>query len=763
MSETTQDTAEANTIGLGDFLEEFGSGLLDAVSRQNPPVYTAPDERRAAIMDGLLRAPYPEQAECVQALLALLLDQGERAGILNAEMGTGKTIMGIATASVLHAEGYPRTLVLSPPHLVYKWRREILETVPDAEVWVLNGPDTLVKLIMILESIRGGVRPDKPVFFILGRVRARMGFHWRPVAVPAKRYTRETVTVDDEGNTEDRINVVAEAACPDCGEVVHKEMEGGIKVRVLHQAFIEGSKRQTCAGCGAALWTLHHRMEGDADPRERVASSLKKLPTIGPKWAEKLIGVFGHEKLQGLLVDNVYEFINLMDEEGELIFSDRQAARMERAFAKLEFSWGQGSFQPTEFIKRYLPRGTFGLCLIDEGHEYKAANSAQGAAMAVLATQCQKTVLLTGTLMGGYADDLFYLLWRLNTRRFIEDGYLVNSRRSLGTAATSFMKHHGVLEEIIKERHDEDFKSSRGMKKSTNVKRAPGFGPEGIARYVLPYTAFLKLADIGGDVLPPYKEHYVPVTMEPMQASNYACLQEELKQALKDALKEGDFKLLGVVLNVLLRRPDTCFREEDVRHPEDRSRVAYAAPDFGEADILPKEEELVRICREAKGQGRKVLVYTIYTGAHDLGRRTAGILEDAGFKTAVLRASVPAGEREDWIADRVDEIDVLVCNPELVKTGLDLLEFPTIVFMQTGFSVFTLQQASRRSWRIGQKEAVDVFFLGYEETAQIDCLTLMAAKISVAMSTSGTMPETGLDVLNQDSDSVEVALAKKLI
>jgi superfamily II DNA or RNA helicase len=50
----------------------------------------------------------------------LLINQGERAAIINAEMGTGKTCMSIATAAALYAEGYRRTLVLSPPHLVYK-------------------------------------------------------------------------------------------------------------------------------------------------------------------------------------------------------------------------------------------------------------------------------------------------------------------------------------------------------------------------------------------------------------------------------------------------------------------------------------------------------------------------------------------------------------------------------------------------------------------------------------------------------------------
>jgi len=74
-----------------------------------------------------------------------------------------------------------------------------------------------------------------------------------------------------------------------------------------------------------------------------------------------------------------------------------------------------------------------------------------------------------------------------------------------------------------------------------------------------------------------------------------------------------------------------------------------------------------------------------------------------------------------------------------------------------------LQQASRRSWRIGQKEDVDVYYLGYANSAQITCLSLMAKKIAVSQSTSGDVPDTGLDILNQDGDSVEVALARQLI
>src|SRR3546814_1301 len=110
------------------------------------------------------------------------------------------TTVGIATAAMLNAEGYRRTLVLSPPHLVYKWRREIQETVAGAKVWVLNGPDTLVKLLKLREQL--GVPAQGQEFFVLGRVRMRMGFHWKPV------FVRRRAPHGDVG------------ACPDCGHVI---------------------------------------------------------------------------------------------------------------------------------------------------------------------------------------------------------------------------------------------------------------------------------------------------------------------------------------------------------------------------------------------------------------------------------------------------------------------------------------------------------------------------------------------------------------
>ncbi len=746
---TVNPDTEVSPLVIGEFVSDFSQNLLGAVAVQSPPVHRLDEVNPAwdAVMDNLLRTPFEKQRDRVHAAAKLLVDQQERAVVINGEMGTGKTMMGICTAEILASEGIKRHLVICPPQLVYKWRREIQETVPDARVWVLNGPDTLVKLLKLREIIGSS---DVPEYFIIGRVRMRMGFTWKPVYM-----TRIVARMDDDGDVKDRMRV---CACPRCGEKVKNE-DGEFVTPV----FFPTSQQTSCKSCDERLWSLVRPDQKSFDRDKALRKSLCKLPTIGPKTADKLVAGFGSESLASMMEDNVYEFINLIDDNGDLVFSDRQAARFERRMAKMEFSFGQGGYQPTEFIKRYLPAGYFGTLQIDEGHEYKN-QSAQGQAMGVLSMCCQKVILLTGTLMGGYADDLFHLLWRVMPGKMIEDGFRYNDRGSIGPASMAFMREHGVLKDVYKESQGENHKTARGKKMTVRTSKAPGFGPMGIMRFVLPYTVFLRLSDLEDSALPDYQEEYIDVPMMDEQREHYDTLSGSLTYELKQALRKGDRTLLGVVLNALLAWPDCCFRPETVKHPRTRDVLAFVPTVFSEGDISPKEQKLIDLCKAEIAAGRRVLAYSVYTGTRDTMSRLQSILNQAGMKTAVLRSSVKTDEREDWILDKVDQgIDILITNPELVKTGLDLLEFPTIVFMQSGYNVYTLQQAARRSWRIGQTEDVKVIYLGYENSAQTDCLALMAKKIQVSQSTSGCMPESGLDILNQEAESLEVILARKLV
>lgn len=73
---------------------------------------------------------------------------------------------------------------------------------------------------------------------------------------------------------------------------------------------------------------------------------------------------------------------------------------------------------------------------------------------------------------------------------------------------------------------------------------------------MLPFTVFLKLKDIGGNVLPAYQEAFVYIAMSAEQALAYQRLAVKLTQERRQVLACRDTPLLGVVLNMLLAWPD---------------------------------------------------------------------------------------------------------------------------------------------------------------------------------------------------------------
>ena len=105
---------------------------------------------------------------------------------------------------------------------------------------------------------------------------------------------------------------------------------------------------------------------------------------------------------------------------------------------------------------------------------------------------------------------------------------------------------------------------------------------------------------------------------------------------------------------------------------------------------------------------------------------------------------------------------MLIANVELVKEGLDLYDFPSIFFYQTGHNIFTLRQGARRSWRIGQRKAVRVYFGVYRNTMQELALALTAKKLEAALLVEGELPE-GLADYSSDEGSIMQELGRALI
>jgi DNA polymerase III delta prime subunit len=140
-----------------------------------------------------------------------------------------------------------------------------------------------------------------------------------------------------------------------------------------------------------------------------------------------------------------------------------------------------------------------------------------------------------------------------------------------------------------------------------------------------------------------------------------------------------------------------------------------------------------------------------------------GVIKAETIPFVILTSNEERRIGEAWYVRQVkDGVQVVICHPKLVETGLDLLDFPTILFYESGYSLHTLRQASRRSWRIGQARNVRVKFLCYEGTMQGSCLRLMGKKLLVALTMEGKFAGEGLQSIDEDDDMLS-AMARELV
>jgi len=109
-----------------------------------------------------------------------------------------------------------------------------------------------------------------------------------------------------------------------------------------------------------------------------------------------------------------------------------------------------------------------------------------------------------------------------------------------------------------------------------------------------------------------------------------------------------------------------------------------------------------------------------------------------------------------------DGVQVTISHPKIIETGLDLLSHPSLIFYESGYSLHTLRQASRRSWRIGQRQPVRVYYLHYEDTVQTACLRLMGRKLLVSLAMEGKFSGEGLQTLGEGEDML-TAMARELV
>jgi len=619
-----------------------------------------------------------------------------RTAMVVAECGTGKTLISLGAIHV-HGEGKPFTaLAMVPPHLVEKWAREAYLTLPGVRVF-------------LIDDLRTGGDEDK--FHGVNEVRLRHGH----IVREGLRTTLSELRLRKE---------------------YLSSRKRWISLCRMPSLFIVGRERAKLG----YFWRHAYRVPRSGPYLGCVVNSETGKPVI-----------VDDNRLLAAEFDKVKISQTIEARDGKMC-RPLHSALWQADADKIR------RMAPIEFIGRYMPEW-FDYAICDEIHQL-AGDTAQGNALGTLASCTDRIVGLTGTLLGGYADDLFNTLFRLESRRMKEHGYEWGT-----TGRSSFLQDYGVLETITKV---EPANNACSKAKSTStVRRKPGASPLLFGEFLMQLCAFVFLEDISGE-LPAYEESYLSVPMDPPMRDAYHELEDEIRKALK--AHRGNRSVLSIMLNTLLVYPDhpyglgTLYGAEFDPELNRKVRFVIAQPrDLAEDGVYAKDRKLIEEIRKELAEGRRCQVFAVYTNKHDVTARLRRILDGEGIRAAVLRASVDTSRREAWYARQVkDGVQVVICHPKLVETGLDLLDFPTIIFYESGYSLHTLRQASRRSWRIGQRRPVRVKFLCYEGTMQTSCLRLMGKKLLVALTMEGKFAGEGLQTIDEDDDMLS-AMARELV
>lgn len=679
-----------------EYLKHFSDEIGERVIRQFPSLHK-PGDPCSPYLHQLKRRPFPGQELAIMGIVKAWETRSSASAI--AECGTGKTLIALASVFA-HARGRGFTAIaMVPPQLVLKWARECFLTIPGLRVFVIDG-------------VRNGVASHGHSG--VNEVRLRDG----QIRREGLKTTLSDLRLPKQyRSARERWRKL----CPDPSIfIVSRE-------RAKLGYFWEHAYQVARSGphCGSVV---------NPDTGKPILTAEDQLRTPDFRKAK----------------------------HSELVIPDMEnpAKSRRQFFSPLWQADGRRvrRVAPVEFIGRYLRR-FFDYAIADEMHEL-ANDTAQGQALGTLAANAKRTLALTGTYSGGYADEAFNNLFRLHPTRMLAAGFEYSQ-----AGLRAFSEAYGVLEQVTTiEPADNACSEARVTKQ---VKRRPGASPLLFGHFLMDTAAFLSLEDIS-EALPPYQEEVLAVDMDPILKSAYSKLEEDIKEALREY--RGSQSVLSVGMNALLLYPDRPFSMGDLvayaQNPDsgEREKVVISSPaDLDQRFVYAKELRLLEEVRSELASGRKCQIFAVYTQKRDVTRRLKELFESEGIRVEVLSADVPPERREAWYEDKLRHgMQVAIAHPKLVMTGLDLLETPSIFFYESGYSTHVLRQASRRSWRIGQKKPVRVCYLTYADTAQERCLRLMGKKMLVSLALEGKLTSHGLTAMEEDDDLL-TALARELV
>ncbi len=721
--ECTEANAFEKVTSVSAYLNRFGRSIASKIQGQFTPLFDPSREQvskevlavNAYIQEQAGYGLYDAQLAVSEAIMRSL--RKNKTALCIAECGTGKTKIGITSLHAYQSQkgGRHFNIVLCPAHLPKKWLREIAETAPDSFAVQVKTVGELEKAYEMFQQ------RNQNCYVVITKEKARDGYMRRP----AVTYNRRKHAF----------------LCPDCGEPVMMDIYAeGIRYESEADQFFfqkENKKNHKCKNCGSPLWTV---LETERQSRwVKIANYGLVYRTLVQEHlsliAKKVMLKSARSKKAPVFPKEYYEIKAIAD-------NPNIAVKPIGARPQCSLSM---------YISKKM-RGKVDGLIIDELQDYNN-NSGQGDAMNDLLGCAKRAVGLTGTLINGYSQGIFYLLYRVSPRLMQTDGKKY-------TATTDFNREYGVTETAY-EVSDQGYHSNRRTaKRKLREKQLPGVSPLVYSRFLMNNAVFLSLNDMGKQ-LPEYEEIPVELRLPEEVWKEYKRIEDKFTDVMKYQRMIAQ-RVMSAFMSLLTVYPDQPYDMEPVLDPISETPLVQPK-DTGTPDTLnAKDVWLLAKVTEKIARHERVVIYTSWVRI-DTQERLEKLFREHGISACVLRSTVPTAKREEWIEKQVKNgVHVLITNPQLLETGLDLNDFTTLIYYNISYKLFTLRQSSRRSWRINQKAPrIEVYFLYFKGVMQHRAIRLMASKLAVAGVIEGNLTDEGLAAMSECQD-LTTLLAQEL-
>lgn len=429
---------------------------------------------------------------------------------------------------------------------------------------------------------------------------------------------------------------------------------------------------------------------------------------------------------------------------------------------------GAVRFPVAEYIaKRHSEK--FDFLVLDEGHEFQNGDTAQSHAAHRLSGLGIPTLLMTGSIMNGYAASLFTNMWALSA------DFRAEFKRD---ELQQYINRYGYLKRVLTDKDRETGEvvafgshTDRVERSERAVGNAPGILPLFLFRHLLKISVTLHKADLAINIP---KCHHIREEIEPSakQLTNY----NRLVRALSAQIKKDQFSetLSGKLFGALSELPSYLDRATlDTGNQDDGSYGIYypqsvggglvaKAESFSAKTILPKEQWMLDKVRAEIAEGRNVMVFCSHV---NLLPRLARLLEkELGATVPVLYSDkVPTAKRKAWIDDNIiaKGARAMVVNPAGIQTALNNLRyFATEIWMEDpACNPILYRQAIGRVDRIAQKLETRIYTAIYAKTLQVQINQLLLRKVAVSIATDGLDSESALLAAGAGQDALLTGLS----